>query len=102
MGYSPSRLPWPPVENKRGSTEGHWIGEEGDGAWERWLQEKRCGQRRGLCQARRDKGVLRGGVNAQEDLGWVQLTLTLLLTSVDRRSSSFLPGYLESAVWYMV
>ena len=26
--YSPSQLPWPPGENKRGSTEWHWFREE--------------------------------------------------------------------------
>ena len=44
------------------------------------------------------RGVSWGGVNGQEELGWVQLTLTLLWTSVDRKSSSFPPGYLKSAV----
>ena len=28
--HSPSWLPWPPGENKRGSTEWHWFGEEGE------------------------------------------------------------------------
>ena len=56
-------------------------------------------QKRGMCQARRDKGVLRSGVSGEEDIGWVQLTLTFLWTSVDRRSSSFHSGYLEWAVW---
>ena len=57
-----------------------------------------CEQRRAMFQASRGEGVSRGGVNGQEELGWVQLTLTLLWTSVDRKSSSFLPGYLQSAV----
>ena len=51
-----------------------------------------------MFQASRGEGVSRGGVNGQEELGWVQLTLTLLWTSVDVKSSSFLPGYLQSAV----
>ena len=33
-----------------------------------------------------------------EELRWVQLTLTLPLDLIDRRSSSFPPGYLELAV----
>ena len=69
--YSPSWLPWPPGENKRGSTELHWFGEEGEDGWERQLQEKGCGQRRGMCQARIEEGVLLGGINGQEELGWV-------------------------------
>ena len=72
--------------------------EEGEDGWERWLQEKEYGLRRAMCQARTGEGVSWGGVNWQEELGWVQLTLTLLWTSVDKRFASFLPGYLQSAV----
>ena len=97
MAYSPSWLLWTPGENKRGSTKRHLFGEEGEDGWERWFQED-CEQRRAMFQASRGEGVSRGGVNGQEELGWVQLTLTLLWTSVDMKSSSFLPGYLQSAV----
>lgn len=58
--YSPLWLPWPPVENKRRSTECHWFGEEGEDGLERQLQKKGCGQRRGMCQARIEEGVLMG------------------------------------------
>ena len=32
-----------------------------------------------MCQARTGEGVLWGGVNGQEEFGWVQLTLTCFL-----------------------
>ena len=51
-----------------------------------------------MCQASRGEGVSWGGVNGQEELGWVQVTLTILWTSVDRKFSSFPPGYLQPAV----
>ena len=56
--YSSSWLPWPSGENKRGRTERHWFGEEGEDGWERWLQEEGCGQRRGMCHMRTEQGVL--------------------------------------------
>jgi len=43
------------------------------------FRRRECGQRRGTCQARTGEGVLCGGVNGQEELGWVQLTSTHLL-----------------------
>ena len=52
------RSPWLPLA---------WFGEESEGGRERQLQEKRCGQRRGMCQARTGEGVLWGGVNGQEE-----------------------------------
>ena len=79
IAYLPSRLPRPPGENKRVSTEWHWFEEEGEDGWEWWLQEKGCGQRRSICQAKTGEGLLWGGVNGQEELGWVQVTLTHLL-----------------------
>lgn len=55
--------------------------------------------REGLCaRPVEGRGVSWGGVNGQEELGWVQLTLTLLWTSVDRKSSSFPPAYLKLAI----
>ena len=59
--------------------EWHWFREEGEDGWEWQLQENGCGQRRGMCQARTGEGVLWDGVNGQEELGWIQLTLTLPL-----------------------
>ena len=44
-----------------------------------------------MRQASRGEGVSWGGVNGQEELGWVQVTLTILWTSVDRKFSSFPP-----------
>lgn len=85
-------------KQKKGVQSGGLFGEEGEDGWEQWLQEKGCGRRRGKGLARTRGGVLWGGLNGQEDLAWVQLTLTLLWTSVDRSFSSFPPGYLESAV----
>ena len=37
--------------------EWHWFGEEGEGGWEGQLQEKGCGQRRVMCQARTGQGT---------------------------------------------
>ena len=34
---------------------------------------------RDICQTKTGEGFLWGGVNGQEELGWVQLTLTLPL-----------------------
>ena len=79
MAYSPSWLPWLPEENKKGGIEWHCFGEAGEDRWEQWLQEKGCGQRRDMGQVRTRKGILWGGFNGQEELAWLQLTLTLLL-----------------------
>ena len=55
--------------------------------------------REGLCARQVEGRGSHGAVsNGQEELGWVQHTLTLLWTSVDRKSSSFPPGYLQLAV----
>lgn len=66
-------------KDNRVSTEGHWFGEagggglgtgaSGDGVWAQEWVCARQGQGRGLV----------GGVSQQEELGWVQLTLTLHL-----------------------
>ena len=40
--------------------EWHWFGEEGEGGRERQLQEKGCGQRRVMCQAKTGEGGLMG------------------------------------------
>ena len=77
--YSPSRLPWPPGGNKRGSKEWHWFREEGEERCERWLQEKGCGAEKGYVPGKDRGGGLCGGVDGQEEFGWVQLTLTFFV-----------------------
>ena len=72
--------------------EWHWFGEEGEGGQERQLQEKGCGQRRVMCQARPGQGVLWGGVNGKRSLGGLSWPWHFLGASVERRSSSFCPG----------
>ena len=43
------------------------------------FRRKGVGQRRVMCQARTGEGVFWGGVDGQEEFGWVQLTLTFFL-----------------------
>lgn len=67
--YSPLWLPWPPVENKRRSTECHWFGEEGEDGIGTTASEEGMWAEKGYVPARIEEGVLWDGINGQEELG---------------------------------
>ena len=48
----------------------NWLDEECENGWQQCLQEKGCGQRRIMCQARIGELVLWDKVNRKEELGW--------------------------------